>query len=59
MNMKYRWEIIPMEGESIFILTDEDSIIEAASLYAEHYACFESVYAIRKAEEIKAYREAV
>lgn len=58
---KFVWEVIPMEGESIFVETNQDSVMAAATLYEEQYNNFESVYAIRKALETKTkvYEEAV
>lgn len=58
---KFVWEVIPMEGASIFVETDKDSVLDAASLYKDHYDNFESVYAIRKAAktEVEIYDEVI
>ncbi|WP_342537303.1 hypothetical protein [Sporosarcina sp. FSL K6-3508] len=55
----YRWEIIPMEGESTFILTSADSVLVAAQTFEENYGNHISIYAIRKAAEIIEFEEAV
>lgn len=57
----YVWEVLPMEGESIFVETKGDSVVAAATLYEEQYNTFDSVYAIRKAVEtkIKIYDEVI
>lgn len=60
--MTYLWEIIPMEGKSTFLETQEDSILAAAKKYEEHYACSGSIYgirAIRKAAIIDKFEEAI
>lgn len=58
---KFVWEVIPMEGESIFVETTSDSVAAASVLYEEQYGNFQSVYAIRKASETKTkvYEEAI
>lgn len=55
----YLWEIVPMEGASIFVETTSDSVAAAAVLYEEQYNNFQSVYAIRKASETQVYKEAI
>lgn len=59
MNESFRWEIIPMEGESFFVMTATDSVLSAARIYEESYGTDISVYGIRKAAVINEFEEAI
>lgn len=59
MVKSFRWEIIPMEGESFFVMTATDSILSAAVAFEEDHGNDTSIYGIRKAAVINEFEEAI
>lgn len=48
-----------MEGESFFVMTTTDSILSAAVAFEEGHGTDVNIYGIRKAAEIKEFKEAI
>lgn len=59
MVKSYRWEVVPMEGESFYVMTATDSVATAAQTFEDEYGINISIYAIRKAAEINEFEEAI
>lgn len=59
MNKSFQWEIVPMEGESFYVMTVTDSVATAAQTFEDEYGNNISVYGIRKAAEIIQFEEAI
>ncbi|MHC8517032.1 hypothetical protein [Sporosarcina sp. ITBMC105] len=59
MIESFRWEVVPMEGESYFVMTATDSVATAAKTFEDEYGNNISVYGIRKAAVINEFEEAI